>query len=256
MNCNYTIAALFLFISILTLQQCCDAIPAEQREARQAKLSNNSGVSQAEVKAFSSQPLEGGQSANQLQALPGFAGIISANPYARYGGLAYGGSGYAGSPGMGLMGTPIGGPFRVVNSGATGIGVPQFSNPAGFNYPAAANYVGNNLSPYPPNGPDVLSNYIFGGLPQTQSQFGAPLAGANNLDTLINMANLQGLTGSGNPVFGAQMQPTQLQLQGSGQASQLQLQPQPQLGGAYPYPPAFLGQMAGYGQGFQAYQVL
>ncbi|XP_049308671.1 uncharacterized protein LOC105228615 [Bactrocera dorsalis] len=251
MQQNQKIAVLLLCIGVLTLNHCCEAKPADERATRQTKEPHSDGATQAEVKTLSGPLLNGAaQVLTQPQGLAGFGGVVGLMPYPRYGGLAYGGSGYTGAPGMGLLGLPLSGSAPGVPAGANGalpgVNTLQLGNLAGLNYPATGNYVGNNLPPYPFNGPDMYANYMFGALPQLQNNFGPTVAGANSLDNLVNMANLQGVTGNGNQL----PPPTQTPLQG--QASQLQ----PQLSAAYPFPSGIFGQMGGYGQGFQGYPLL
>uniref|UniRef100_A0A0A1XLG0 Uncharacterized protein n=1 Tax=Zeugodacus cucurbitae TaxID=28588 RepID=A0A0A1XLG0_ZEUCU len=258
MQHNQKITAILLCIGVLALNHGGEARPTEERATRQTKGPSSGATTTADVKTISGQLLNGGATLlNQPQPLTAFGGMLGTMPYGRYGGLAYGGNGYPGAPGIGLIGLPFGGSAPGAAAGANGVppGVNtlQLGNLAGLNYPATGNYVGNNLPPYAFNGPDVFANYMFGGLPQLQNNFGPTVAGANNLENLVNMANLQGVTGNGNqvPLAGAQMAGTPMQLQG--QASQLQ----PQFGGAaYPIPSAIFGQMGGYGQGFQGFQVL
>ncbi|XP_014099092.2 uncharacterized protein [Bactrocera oleae] len=251
MQHNQKIAVILLCIGVFTLSHGVEAKPADVRTTRQTKVPNSGGATQAEVKSLSEQLLnEGASVLTQPQGLAGFGGVVGAMPYARYGGLAYGGSGYSGAPGVGLIGLPFGGSAPSAAAGPNGVmpGVNtlQLGNLAGLSYPVTGNYVGNNLPPYQFNGPDMFGNYMFGGLPQLQNNFGPMVAGANSLDNLVNIANLQGVNGNVNQV----PSPTQLQLQG--QASQ----PLPQLGAAYPIPSPVFGQMGGYGQGFQGFQLL
>ncbi|CAD7013227.1 unnamed protein product [Ceratitis capitata] len=261
---KHTIFAIFLCIAVLTLQQQCDAKPAQDRETRQAKGPSNVSATQVEVKSLGGQLLASGgvPLLTQPQALSGQLPGFGYFPIARYGGAAYGGSGYVGAPGMGLIGgyplsgsgsglEALAGAGNGISTG--GVNTLQFGNLAGLGHPATANYVGNSLPPYPLNGPDMFTNYMFGGLPQMQNNFGPTVGGASNLENIVNAANLPGVIGSvgQTPFVGAQAQLPQLQLQGQVAAAQAQ----PQFGHMNSIPSGIFGPAGGYGPGLQGFQL-